>query len=133
MSHLLDTDICIYWLKGRPEVKERLQVVGLDRVAISVITVAELYFGAYNSARVDENLTRACTFAKQITVLPLDDAVLAAFGRLKAELRRQGQPLPDFDLLIAATALAQERILVTNNVRHYKRIPDVQLENWIAS
>jgi len=133
VSYLLDTDTCIYWLKGRPEVKERLQAVGLVQVAISVITVAELYFGAYNSACVDDNLTRARAFVRQITVLPLDDVTLAAFGRLKAELRRQGQPLPDFDLLISATALAQGCILVTNNVRHYKRIPDLRLENWIAS
>ena len=72
-------------------------------------------------------------FVSEITVLPLNDAALTDFGRLKAELRHQGQPLPDFDLLIAATTLAHRRVLVTNNVRHYTRIPGLQLENWIAS
>lgn len=131
MSYLLDTDTCVYWLKGRPAIRERLLIIGLDQVAISVITVAELYYGAYNSARVNENLARAQAFARQIAVLPLDDATLVVFGRLKAEFRRQGQPPADFDLLIAASALAQGRILVTNNVRHYARIPSLQLENWL--
>ncbi len=133
MTYLLDTDTCVYWLNGRLTVRERLQAIGLDRVAISVITVAELYYGAHNSARVDENLARVQAFAGQIPALPLDDAILATFGRLKAELRRQGQPLADFDLLIAASALVQGRILVTNNVRHYTRIPGLQLESWLSS
>ena len=84
-------------------------------------TVAELYFGAYNSTKAAENLARAEAFVQQVSVLPLNDSTLKTFGRLKAELRKQGQPLADFDLLIASTALADGRVLVTN------------LENWTTS
>ncbi len=131
MTYLLDTDTCIYWLKGVQPVREHLEAVGMDQIAISTITVGELYFGAYNSAKVAENLTRAETFVKQMALLPLNGAALKTFGQIKADLRKQGQPVADFDLLIASTALAEARILVTNNTRHYARIPGIQLENWI--
>lgn len=131
MTYLLDTDTCIYWLKGVQSVREHLEAIGMDQIAISTITVGELYFGAYNSAKVAENLTRAETFVKQLAVLPLNDAALKTFGQIKADLRKQGQVVADFDLLIASTALAEARILVTNNTRHYARIPGIQLENWI--
>lgn len=133
MTHLLDTDTCIYWLNGVEPVRKQLEAVGMGNVAISVITAAELYFGAYNSARVAENLARAETFVKQMTALPLSDTALKVFGQLKADLRRQGRPVADFDLLIASTALAENRILVTNNTRHYQRIPELQLENWTTA
>jgi tRNA(fMet)-specific endonuclease VapC len=128
--YLLDTDTCIYWLKGVQSVREHLEAVGIDMIAISTITVGELYFGAYNSVKVAENLTRAETFVKQIAVLPLSDAALKTFGQIKADLRKQGQVVADFDLLIASTALAEPWILVTNNTRHYARIPGLRLENW---
>jgi tRNA(fMet)-specific endonuclease VapC len=130
--YLLDTDICIYWLKGVPAVLERVKTVGVSQIAISTITVAELYFGAYNSAKIEENLARAEDFARQISIAPLDDLVLKAFGRIKADLRKQGQPLADFDLLIAGTVLANEFVLVTNNTQHYERIANLKLENWSA-
>ena len=133
MTHLLDTDICIYWLKGSRPILEHAEAIGPSRIAISTITVAELYFGAYNSAKVDENLARAEAFVRQVAVLPLNDSTLKTFGKLKTNLRKQGQPLADFDLLIAGTALAEGRILVTNNIQHYVRIPDLQLENWMVS
>jgi len=132
VKYLLDTDTCIFWLKGVASLRERMDAVGIEQVAISKITLAELYFGAHNSAKIEDNLTRAETLAHQIAVLPLNDAALKIFGRVKAELRRQGQPLPDFDQLIASTALAEELILVTNNTRHYTRIPGLQLENWMS-
>jgi tRNA(fMet)-specific endonuclease VapC len=64
-------------------------------------------------------------------ILSLRDATLKRFGELKAQLRQIGQPLPDFDLLIASVALVENRVLVTNNARHYQRIQDLQLENWV--
>ena len=67
---------------------------------------------------------------QQLSVLPLSDSALKTFGQIKADLRKQGQPLADFDLLIASTALAAGRTLVTNNLRHYTRISGLQLENW---
>lgn len=130
MNYLLDTDTCIYWLNGRQSIRERLLAVGWGQVGICVITAAELYYGAYNSSRVSENLARAALFVQQLPVLPLNDNALRRFGELKAELRRRGQPLADFDLLIASVALAEAYVLVTNNTRHYDRIAGLQLENW---
>jgi tRNA(fMet)-specific endonuclease VapC len=130
VSYLLDTDTCIYWLNGRQLVKDRLLAVGWHQVGICVITVAELYYGAYNSNRVEENLARVEEFIKNISIIPLDNISLKLFGQLKAELRRRGQPIADFDLLIASVALAENYILVTNNTRHYSRISGLQLENW---
>ena len=130
MSYLLDTDTCIYWLRNRQSVRERVREVGWNQISICVITVAELYYGAYNSNRVTENLARAEFFIQNLPVLPLNDTALRRFGELKAELRRTGQPIADFDLLIASVALAESYILVTNNTRHYDRIPELQLENW---
>jgi tRNA(fMet)-specific endonuclease VapC len=131
--HLLDTDMCIYWLNGWQSVKDKLLTAGWVQVAISVITQAELYYGAHNSSRVTENLKRADDFVKQLPILPLHESTLKRFGALKAQLRQSGQPLPDFDLLIASAALVENRVLVTNNTRHYQRIPDLQLENWVSN
>ncbi len=130
MSYSLDTDTCIYWLRNRQSVRERVREVGWNQISICVITVAELYYGAYNSNRVTENLARAEFFIQNLPVLPLNDTALRRFGELKAELRRTGQPIAEFDLLIASVALAESYILVTNNTRHYDRIPELQLENW---
>ncbi len=133
MTHLLDTDICIYWLNGRPEIREHALAIGITNLAISSITAAELYFGAYNSTRVAQNLGRAEQFVGAIAIIPPNIATLRKFGELKANLRRSGQPVADFDVIIASTAIAAQLTLVTNNTRHYERISDLALENWIQS
>ncbi|MEH2056173.1 MAG: type II toxin-antitoxin system VapC family toxin [Nostoc sp.] len=130
MNYLLDTDMCIYWLNGRQPVRDKLLAVGWDEVCICVITAAELYYGAYNSNRVSENLSNAEDFIQNLPVLPLTDPALRKYGELKAELRRIGQTIAEFDLLIASVALAESYTLVTNNTRHYERINRLKLENW---
>jgi len=130
VTYLLDTDTCIYWLKGAESIRERLLNVGIESIAISVITVGELFFGAYNSAQVDKNLVQVHTFISQVSVVQLGLNALQLFGELKTYLRKQGKPLADFDLLIAATALIEKRILVTSNLRHYQHISGIQIENW---
>ncbi|MDZ8106976.1 MAG: type II toxin-antitoxin system VapC family toxin [Nostoc sp. DedQUE12a] len=132
MNYLLDTDTCIYWLNGRQSVREKLLAVGWNEVCICAITAAELYYGAYNSNRVSENLANAEQFIQNLPVVPLTDPALRKFGELKAELRRIGQTISEFDLLIGSVALTENYILVTNNTRHYSRISNLQLENWIS-
>ncbi|OYD92970.1 PIN domain nuclease [Nostoc sp. 'Peltigera membranacea cyanobiont' 210A] len=133
MNYLLDTDTCIYWLNARQSVRDKLLAVGWDEVCICVITAAEFYYGAYNSNRVSENLSNAEEFIQNLPVLPLTDPALRKYGELKAELRRIGQTIAEFDLLIASVAVAENYTLVTNNTRHYSRISNLQLENWISS
>ncbi len=130
MNYLLDTDTCIYWIKGRQPVRDKLSEAGWEEVGICAITAAELYYGAYNSERVKENLNRIDIFMANLSVLPLSDRALRRFGELKAELRRRGRSLADLDLLIASVALVGGYILVTNNTRHYDRIDGLPLENW---
>ncbi len=132
MTYLFDTDTCIYWLRNRDSVREKVREVGWNQISICVITAAELYYGAYNSNKVAENLVSIEKFIQNLPVLPLPltDPALKRFGDLKAELRRIGQPIAEFDLLIASVALTENYVLVTNNTRHYNRITGLQLENW---
>ncbi|MFM6006405.1 MAG: PIN domain-containing protein, partial [Sphaerospermopsis kisseleviana] len=113
MIYLLDTDTCIYWLKNITSVTNKIQTIGWENICICNITVAELYFGAYNSQKVAENLTRAENFIQNIAVITLDNNAVKKFGELKAELRKIGQQVADFDLLIASVALTRNYILVT--------------------
>jgi tRNA(fMet)-specific endonuclease VapC len=133
MTYLLDTDTCIYWIKNINSVRNKIQQIGWEQICICNITVAELYFGAYNSQRVVENLTRAENFIRDVEVIAVDNQAVKKFGELKAELRKTGQPVADFDLLIASVSLTRNYILVTNNTRHYSRISELKLENWISS
>ncbi|MEH2182716.1 type II toxin-antitoxin system VapC family toxin [Nostoc sp.] len=132
MTYLLDTDTCIYWIKDINSVRTKVREIGWEQICICSITVAELYFGAYNSQRVVENLNRAEEFIQNLPVVPLTDPALKKYGELKAELRKIGQTIAEFDLLIASVALADNYTLVTNNTRHYSRISNLQLENWIS-
>lgn len=130
MKYLLDTDICIYWLKGKTTVKARVNQVDWSQIAICTITASELYFGAYNSSKIAQNLRTAENFIQSITVVSLSDDVIKKIGQLKAQLRKAGTPVADFDLLITSVALTEKLILVTNNTRHYQRITGLNLDNW---
>lgn len=134
LEYLLDTDMCVYLLNGNDRLKNRVAAVGVQSLAVAVPTVAELCFGAHNSARVKENLERVRDFPANPgpAVLPIDDAAAESFGESKARLRREGQPISDFDLLIAGVAASAGLAIVTNNTEHFKRIPDLALENWLT-
>lgn len=131
MKYLLDTDICIYWLKGRKAVRNKINQVGQNEITICSITVAELYFGAYNSNKIEQNLITAETFIELLPVISLSNNTMKTFGTLKAQLRKAGTPVADFDLLIASVAITEDLILVTNNTRHYQRIIGLKLDNWV--
>ncbi len=131
MTFLLDTDTCVFWLRRYASVRERLALVGPEAVSISVITLAELRYGAACSLRPEANQQAIDAFVSGITVRGVDAAIVSAFGDLKALLRQQGMLIEDFDLLIGATARTYSLTLVTNNVEHFRRIPGLLLENWI--
>ncbi len=132
LNYFFDTDTCIYLLNGNREIKAQVRSVGIETV--SAMTKGELFFGAYNSGRVKENLKKIKIFFEEPgpKLLPLDDAVMDCFGKFKAELRRKGQPVGDIDLLIAGVAISRELKLVTNNIKHFNRIPGISLENWLT-
>ncbi len=134
MKYLLDTNICIYMLKNRPpEVLERLKIVGQDAVAISVITMLELRQGAEKSQYPDKTHRKLNLFLGPLRVLPFGEEAALEGARIRAHLERLGNRIGDFDSLIAAEALAQGLIMVTNNLREFDRVPGLKTENWVGS
>jgi len=131
MKYLLDTNICVYWLKGNEKLEQKILSVGIDNVALSFINISELYYGAYKSQRTQSNLNLIRQLTGQLNVVESDEAISEIFGQLKAELEVAGTIIDDADLFIAACAKVHGLILVTNNVKHFKRVKGLKLENWI--
>ncbi|RLD04909.1 MAG: PIN domain nuclease [Chloroflexota bacterium] len=132
MKSLLDTDTCVFWLRGSASVRNHLEAVDLESVAVSVVTLAELRYGADCSTCPEDNHQAIDNFVNGITILDTDSEVARSFGEIKARLRKEGKLIEDFDLLIAATAQVHNLCLVTNNVKHFNRIDDLRLENWVT-
>ena len=128
--YLLDTDTITYILKGSDQVKNNLRLHLNDQIKTSVISLMELYYGAYKSQQVSSNLAKVKRIEQTLEVLSIDSGSVEIFGRLKSEYEIQGQRLDDFDLVIAACALTHGLILVTNNEKHFSRIEGLQIENW---
>jgi tRNA(fMet)-specific endonuclease VapC len=133
MKYLLDTDTCIFWLRGWPAVRERMASIEPDSLNISVITLAELRYGAECSRRPAVNHQAIDGFLPFVAILSVDVTVAHTFSEVKARLRRDGKLIEDFDLINAATALVNRQTLVTNNTGHFDRIEGLELDNWVAS
>ncbi|MBT3177899.1 MAG: PIN domain-containing protein [Desulfobacula sp.] len=132
MSYLLDTDIIIYWLNDAiPNIRNKINSIANDEIYISSITVAELYFGAYYSSQVIKNIELLNEFTSELNILYLDTECGKIFGKIKADLKKEGKIINDSDLFIASIAINNKMRLVTNNDKHFKRIEDLQVENWI--
>lgn len=129
--YLLDTDTIIYIIKGNEQVKQNLRLRLNDPIKTSVISLMELYYGAYKSQQISSNLAKIKKIEQTLEILPIDTSSVEIFGRLKSEYELQGKRLDDFDLSIAACALTHGLILITNNEKHFKRIEGLQIENWI--
>ena len=129
IRYLLDTDTCVFYMRGVPEVRDQLEKVGFDRCALSVITLAELKFGAENSNRPELRRAETETFCRPLAVLSLND-VLDVYAMEKTRLRQIGQLVAEFDLLIGSTAIHYDLVLVTNNVKHFERMQRLNIENW---
>jgi tRNA(fMet)-specific endonuclease VapC len=127
VKYLIDTDVLIDALHGTRDTLHTLQTLAVEGVALSLITVAELYEGAFHESTPEQRLAEARQFIRGYTRLDLSDQICEEFGRQRATLRRQGQRIPDMDLLIAATAITHDLTLVTRNTRHFSRIPDLKL------
>ena len=132
MPYLLDTDTISAVLKPRPSLRvaRELAMRPASEMYTSAINLGELVFGAVRHDRADL-LVRIQAITDVLPVLPFDDVAAQRFGRLKAELERRGTPVAEPDLRIASIALANDLTLVTGNVRHFARIPDLTIENWL--
>ncbi|MEO7081290.1 MAG: PIN domain-containing protein [Flavobacteriales bacterium] len=129
ITHLLDTNVCIFFNKGVGQVRDRLDEVGFDRCAISEITYAELLYGVEKSEHQSRNLKTLKLFMLDLQILTISTSIVL-FAKEKARLKRIGQPVDNFDLLIGATAIHHNLVLVTNNTKHFQRLHDIQLEDW---
>jgi len=130
MKYLLDTNICIHFLRGKFGMIEKFQDIGTQNFAISEVTFAELVFGAENSTNPKKNLELIEVFTNQILILPIFNAIYI-YGKEKARLRSKGLMISDFDLLIGCTAVDKDLIMVTENRKEFERISGIQLENWV--
>lgn len=101
-----------------------------DPMKISVVTLMELYYGAYKSQRVESNLAKIKTIENSLEIIPLGKESVEIFGIYKAKWEKSGTPLTDFDLILASCALAYNLVLVTNNIKHFERIEGLKLTNW---
>ena len=126
---ILDTDHCIAILRQKLDLSDH--IAADEELYITSITVAELTHGAHRSLHREDNLTRLEVLFAAMTVLSFDEMAGRRFGHLKAELEEKGEPLDDLDLQIASIALEHNLPLVTNNVKHFKRVENLKLENWI--
>jgi len=130
MKYLLDTNICIHFFRGKFDLIDKLNEIGIKNCAISEITLAELVFGAENSTNPEKNHLLIERFIVQVTILPIFDSI-TQYGKQKAKLRKQGQMISDFDLLIGCTATENDLIMVTENINEFERIEGIRIENWI--
>jgi len=128
MKYLLDTNVCIVYLKGRNlNLKRRLEAVPIQEIAICSIVKSELCYGAMKSANPERNFALQQAFLKQFVSLPFDDLVATTLGVIPVQLETRGIPIGGYDLQIAASALANNLTLVTHNTREFWRIEGCRL------
>ncbi len=131
MTHLLDTNVCVDFLTGRyPSVVQRIQQSPPENLRISSVVLAELRSGAEKSSRRRENHARLDTFMREVHCLDFDSKAALTFGRIRRELESRGTPIGPYDMLIAAHALSLGLVLVTDNVREFRRVGSLEVENW---
>jgi len=131
LKYLLDTNICIYLINGNDPLIARVKKTGVFALGISNATLGELYFGAYNSKYIEANLHNISIFKRYLTIYSDSEDSAKLFGKIKANLRKTGNIIEDFDIYIASIAIENECILVTNNISHFERIDSLQIENWL--
>ena len=132
MKFMLDTTVCIYIIKRGPEtVLGRFVSHPVGDIGISVITLAELEYGASKSTVPARNREALEQFVSPLEVAAFDRPATLTYGRMRALLEKKGRPIGSMDMLIAAHALSLGARLVTNNVEEFKRVPGLRVENWV--
>jgi tRNA(fMet)-specific endonuclease VapC len=130
MQYLLDTSICVFFLRGLLRFDDIIKEKGLDNCFISELTVFELTYGAQNSQNPKKAHIAVDKFIKGLTVIPIY-GIVKEYAETKVNLRKNGTPLHDeFDLIIGVTALANDLTLVTDNTKDFRHIKGLNLENW---
>jgi len=128
-KYLLDTNICVYFLNGQFNLKEKIREVGFENCVVSEITIAELKYGITKSSKKEKNQQALDAFQSKIDILPIFPA-LDIYATEKVRLRTKGKILDEFDLLIGATAIHNNLIMVTKNVSDFDRLDGIIIEDW---
>jgi tRNA(fMet)-specific endonuclease VapC len=132
MKYVIDTDTIIYYLKGKQSVVDGF-LRHFDTISTTMINVSELYFGAYNSEKIKQNLKTIKEFTATLDTLEFCEKSAEIFGEQKAKLKVSGTIIADMDLMIASIAIANKHTLVTNNTKHFERIEGLKLDNWTVA
>ena len=131
IQYLLDTNICVFHLRGKLNLNKRFISDWRKKCCISEITVLELYYGAENSNNPEKHRNAVDLFLENLIVLSIS-CCAKVYAKNKVYFRKIGKPLHDeFDLIIGSTAISNHLTLVTDNVKHFKNFPSLKIENWI--
>ena len=131
MKYLLDTDVCIYLINKRPSsVLEKLHACRAGDVGVSAVTVAELRYGASKSQRFRQNHEALDLFLAPFEMMAFDESAAIAYGEIRAQLEKAGDPIGPLDMLIAGQAKSLNVVLVTNNVREFRKVKGLKIEAW---
>jgi len=131
IHYMLDTDICSYIIRERPiKVFEHFETVKMDQLCISVVTYAELIYGVEHSSSKKINKSIVDQFVKHLSIIDWDKKAAEHYGNIRELLQAKGNVIGAMDMMIAAHARSQKMILVTNNEKHFKRVPKLKVENW---
>ena len=129
-EYLLDTNICIFAMRDKHGINDRLESINPQQCYVTDVTVMELRFGAYKSEKKDENLRIVNDFLSKVKVVPFADTI-DAFCQEKVRLQSLGTPIEDYDLFIGRAAKVAGLTMVTDNVQHLGRIEGLVIENWV--
>lgn len=133
MIYYLDSNICVYFLKGLyPSIMENIKNVNPNNIKIPSIVKAELLYGAEKSKQKAKNLTNINHFLEPFEIIPFDDDCSIVYSRIRSAIKLKGTIIGPNDYIIAATVLAKNGILVTNNTKEFARIKNLKIENWIV-
>ena len=134
MIYMLDTNICIYIIKRKPQsVINKFKQCSINDVCISSITYAELEYVVSKSDFHHQNKIALIQFLSPIAILPFSDRAAVVYGDVRSRLEKAGTPIGPLDTLIAAHAISENLILATNNTKEFERVEDLQVENWVSS
>ena len=127
MKYLIDTDWTIHYLNGKQSIADRLIALRKEGIAISVISLAEVYEGVYYSLDPKNSQEGLSNFLKLVSILPDSDEIAKIFGKERGRLRKKGELIDDFDLMIASTAIHHNLTILTNNRKHFERVEGLEI------
>ena len=128
-KYLLDTNICVFCMRGMFEMNRKIALAGIGNCYLSEITIAKLYYGAENSNTPQKTMQQTEEFIRLFHIIPFSNS-LHTYGREMAYLKSIGRKIDNFDMAIGSIALQHKMVMVTDNIDHFERIRGIEIENW---